>query len=239
MTDSLHRLLEVQDQDTLGDQLRHRREHHPLRAELAEVDAGVQRAEHTRDEAVRERDEILRRQADLESEAQTTQLRLAALESRLYSAEVSAARDLQAMAAEADSLRSRVAGLEDDILLAMEEAEPVQAQVAEAETTLDRLRSRREELGRELAAAEAEIRAEESAHAATRAELARTVPEDLLARYERLRARLGGVAVAALTNGMCGGCHLRLPATELDRIRKAPPDAVLVCEQCGRILVRP
>jgi predicted nucleic acid-binding Zn-ribbon protein len=24
---------------------------------------------------------------------------------------------------------------------------------------------------------------------------------------------------------------------ELDRVRKAPPDAVITCEQCGRILV--
>jgi len=25
---------------------------------------------------------------------------------------------------------------------------------------------------------------------------------------------------------------------EVDRIRKAPPDAVITCDQCGRILVR-
>ena len=35
----------------------------------------------------------------------------------------------------------------------------------------------------------------------------------------------------------CSGCHLTLPATEIDRIKKAPPDAFFTCDQCGRILV--
>jgi predicted nucleic acid-binding Zn-ribbon protein len=29
-----------------------------------------------------------------------------------------------------------------------------------------------------------------------------------------------------------------LPSTELDRLRKGPPDALVFCDQCGRILVR-
>ncbi len=65
-----------------------------------------------------------------------------------------------------------------------------------------------------------------------------TCDDDLLARYEQLRAKLGGTGAARLVGGSCSGCHLALPAMELDRVRKAPPDAVITCEQCGRILVR-
>jgi predicted nucleic acid-binding Zn-ribbon protein len=43
--------------------------------------------------------------------------------------------------------------------------------------------------------------------------------------------------VARLAGARCGGCHLTLPATELDGIRRAPPDTVSRCEQCNRILV--
>ena len=43
---------------------------------------------------------------------------------------------------------------------------------------------------------------------------------------------------ARLVGGSCSGCHLVLPSMEVDRIRKAPPDAVITCDQCGRILVR-
>ena len=68
--------------------------------------------------------------------------------------------------------------------------------------------------------------------------LAAEVPPDLIARYEQLRTKLGGTGAARLVGGSCGGCHLQLPAMELDRVKKAPPDAIIYCDQCGRILVR-
>ncbi|MDQ1445435.1 MAG: C4-type zinc ribbon domain, partial [Acidimicrobiaceae bacterium] len=43
---------------------------------------------------------------------------------------------------------------------------------------------------------------------------------------------------AKLVGSNCSGCHLSLPATELDRIRHGSPDQVVFCDQCGRILVR-
>ena len=39
-------------------------------------------------------------------------------------------------------------------------------------------------------------------------------------------------------NGRCSGCHLALPATEIDRIKREAPDTIVLCDQCGRILVR-
>jgi len=239
MTDPLHLLLQVQDQDTLADQLRHRRENHPIRSELSALRTELQTAERRREEVQAQQDSILSRQADLESEAGAISSRLQSIEARMYSGDVSASRDLQAMAGEADSLRSRLGTLEDSILEAMEEAEPVGRDLAEAAEAVRRLQARALELGAELARAEAEIRTEETVHAEERSRLAQALPGDLLDRYERLRSRLGGVAVAPLANGMCGGCHLSLPATELDRIRRTDPDVVITCEQCGRILVRP
>ena len=239
MSDALHRLVEVQDQDTQGDQLRHRRETHPLRAEVAE--AQRRRAElDGRLGQERERLEALvARQTQLEAEVAAAGSRLQGIERRMYSGEVGAARDLQAMAEEVDGLRSRIGRVEDVVLEVMEEREPVEALVGELEAELAAVDDRLGHLQSDLRAAEAELAREEADHTARRAELAGTVPTDLLVRYERLRQRLGGVGVAPLVNGSCGGCHLTLSATELERVRRAPADAVLTCEQCGRILVRP
>ncbi|HMC51585.1 MAG TPA: C4-type zinc ribbon domain-containing protein, partial [Acidimicrobiales bacterium] len=85
---------------------------------------------------------------------------------------------------------------------------------------------------------EASIDAEVATEREARAALAAALPADLSAQYDRLRGRLGGIGAARLANGACTGCHLTLSAIELDRMRRAPPDAVLHCEQCGRILVR-
>ena len=70
-----------------------------------------------------------------------------------------------------------------------------------------------------------------------RAEAAAPIPPELLATYDRLRARLDGVAVARLVGNHCDGCHLTLPAMELDRIRHLARARWSTCEQCGRILV--
>jgi predicted nucleic acid-binding Zn-ribbon protein len=238
MSDALHRLLEVQDLDTQGDQLRHRRQSHPLRAELTAAQAQRQEVE-SRLAGERARLEALAaRQADLEAEVTAGRSRLEAIERRMYSGEVGAARDLQAMAEEVDGLRGRISRLEDLILEVMEEREPVESLVGQLSAELAAVADRQAHIEVDLHAAESELAAEEAEHAGRRRELAATVPADLLERYERLRKRLGGVGVARLVSGSCGGCHLTLPATELDRLRKAAPDAVVTCEQCGRILVR-
>ena len=56
--------------------------------------------------------------------------------------------------------------------------------------------------------------------------------------YEKLRASSGGVGAAALHRGRCEGCHLQLNTTDLNRLRDAPDDDVVRCEECRRILIR-
>jgi len=58
-----------------------------------------------------------------------------------------------------------------------------------------------------------------------------------IARYDRLRARLGGVAVARLDGSRCGGCHLDLSTSELEEVRAVGPGVLADCPQCGRMLV--
>ena len=62
-------------------------------------------------------------------------------------------------------------------------------------------------------------------------------PADLLALYDKMRGQ-HGVGAAALRGGRCEGCHLSLNTVGLARIRAAPPDEVLRCEECRRILIR-
>ncbi|MGI9007232.1 MAG: zinc ribbon domain-containing protein [Streptosporangiaceae bacterium] len=53
-----------------------------------------------------------------------------------------------------------------------------------------------------------------------------------------MRAQHGGVGAAALHQRRCQGCHLTLNTVDVNTIRAAPPDEVLRCEECRRILVR-
>ncbi|HEY2429301.1 MAG TPA: C4-type zinc ribbon domain-containing protein [Acidimicrobiales bacterium] len=156
----------------------------------------------------------------------------------MRSGAVTASRDLQAMADQLGALKRRQGTQEDAELEIMEALEPIEERLAALHDRWTVLDHERTELEAAVAAAEAVIDADLTATTAARADAAAAVAPELLATYERLRQRLGGVGAAPLVGSSCGGCHLTLSASELDHIRRLPADAVVTCEQCGRILVR-
>ena len=236
-TDDLQALLDLQHTDTHADQLNHRRETLPERAALVDIDHRIGLADVALAKAVSARDLVAEKQQDLEADLASSEDRAAAVSRRLYSGEVSASRELQAMAADVETLKARSSELEDSILEVLEELEPLDKQVSETETALAALRSERQAAAVALAAAESVLDSELAEVESERAEIAPRVPDSLLRTYEQLRARLGGVGVASLVGSRCDGCHLTLPATELDRIRHLPAGEMVSCDQCGRILV--
>ena len=235
---ALASLLQVQDHDTRLDQLRHRRQNLPEKAELAELQKRRAAIEATRNEVAVRRDEVAERQAKAEADIAVAEKRVAEIDTRMRSGAVSASRELQAMQGEIDSIRERVSTLEDAALEAMDEREPLDAEIDGYDTQLAAIDEHAVELRQRIATAEAEVDAELESEQSARAEAAAQVPDDLTKTYENLRTRLGGIGAARLDGNRCSGCHLTLPATELDRIRHADANALVYCEQCGRILVR-
>lgn len=231
-------LLRVQEHDTTVDQLRHRRQNLPEVAALRAVEdelAGIEK--QLGDVATRAAD-AARAQRRLEDELALVEAKIAELDGRLYSGAVTVPRELQAMQAEGETLRARRSALEDQVLEAMGEREPLDAEVAALEGRRAQLDAEGTRLRAAVAEAQAAVDRDLAAELDARSGAAAGIPPDLSSLYERLRARLDGVAAAPLVNGRCGGCHLALSATEVDRIRKEPPDSLLRCEQCERILVR-
>lgn len=234
-----HDLLQVQEHDTAVDRLRHRRDHLPELAELRVTEDELSRLEATLADVEATAVEAARTQRRLEGELSLLESKLTDLNAKLYSGVVSAARELQAMQHEAATMRERRAALEDEVLEAMGEHETIDEQLAGLRARRDDLDARGAALRAAVAEAQAEVDRELAVESAARAEAAAAIPADVASLYEQLRAHLGGVAAAPLVNGRCGGCHLALPATELDRMRKEPADSLVRCEQCERILVRP
>jgi predicted nucleic acid-binding Zn-ribbon protein len=73
--------------------------------------------------------------------------------------------------------------------------------------------------------------------ATSRTPLVADLPADLVALYERTRESTG-MGAALLRGGRCGSCRLELSGSERSRVRSAPADEVVRCEECQRILVR-
>jgi predicted nucleic acid-binding Zn-ribbon protein len=70
---------------------------------------------------------------------------------------------------------------------------------------------------------------------AERDALTPALDEELLELYEDLRSAKKGVGAARLVDGVCQGCHQKLSAMELDRIRRT--EGIRRCEYCRRILI--
>lgn len=231
------RLLDLQQLDTRLAQLDHRAAALPQLAQLATTADQRDRAGE---------DEILARvalqdseRAIAKAEADVEQVRTRAARDRArLDAGSGPAKELQGLQHELESLARRQGELEDVELELMEQGEALRAELerfsAEVakldERVADLTRQRDEELGR--------IAAEHDEVGAQRENVAAGVGPDLLALYERLRDQRGGIGAAALQHKRCTGCGLELNASDLSRIKAAPEDEVLRCEECGRILVR-
>jgi uncharacterized protein len=231
-------LLAVQDLDTSIAQHEHRKAALPERRQLEALNAQAVRVRRRVAELSAQSDEILVRLGHLEEQSAAVIARRKALEDRLYGARGAAGRDLRAIESEVAQLAGRLDQLEDDELVILEEQEPVDQELGRCASELAQLADAVAALNVTVGEADLTIDGELAQLAAARRTEAARLPEALARRYEDLRSRLGGIGAARLVGDQCGGCHLSLPSVEIDRIRRQSPDAVVTCEQCGRILVR-
>lgn len=233
--DQLH-LLDLQHVDTVIDQLTHRRRTLP---ELAEIERLTVDQRRQRDDVVRAETEVsdlTREQRKLESDVD--QVRSRAERDRQRMAVSTSGKEAESLQHEVVSLARRQSDLEDQVLELMEQLEGAATRLAEAagglatsETAYDTAVAGRDG---QFQLIDADLAAQQQARAAAAGEL----PAALLAHYEAIRASSRGTGAARLYRRRCEGCHLELSGGDLQRVRSAPADEVLHCEECGRILVR-
>jgi hypothetical protein len=231
------RLLEVQAHDNKLHQLAHRERTLPehttvatLQARLAEVEAALVTARTTADDL---------RRAVNKAEADVEQVRQRVIRNRArLDAGQGPAKELTAMQHELDNLAVRQSVLEDAELEVMERQEAadaalvtVQAEYEQVTAEVDAARQARDAL---LEGIRAEMDTENQA----RQSAAAGIPAPLLALYEKVRAHSHGVGAARLYQRRCEGCNMQMTPNDLQKIKIAPMDEVVRCQECMRILVR-
>ena len=233
------RLLRVQQLDTEIRRLQRRRANLPEqqalddRGELFDKVAAEHHA--ARDELVA----VDRRQKRLEHDVSALDSRRKAEESRMYSGAIVTEREVAALRSELSSLKSRKRDLEDELLDAMERHEDLTATTKTLESRQQELRDEVAPLEQARDAAASEIDAELADQQQLRDETAAPLSAEIMTRYDRLRARKDGVALAELRDGTCQGCHIRLTAGELEEGHEIGELGLARCVQCGRLLVEP
>ena len=231
-------LLTLQTHDSAADRLRHRRTTLPERGELEARRAALAELDVRRLETIERRDAELREERRLDDEVRSLEERAKAVDTKMYSGTVSSPKELQAMQADIDQLRRLAREREDEELDVLVRREALDVEVAELEAAQAAVAAEIETLAAAIADQEREIDAELGVEESARAALASTIAEGTLRLYEQIRGGNRGVGAARLVGMNCQACHLGLPATEVDRIRHLPADALARCEHCGAILVR-
>ncbi len=143
-----------------------------------------------------------------------------------------------------DAVPREVALLETNKGALEEELRTVVAQITQDSTALRQAEelaaTHQEETRRATAALLGQIAAlEEELRVAQdeRTALAAGIKAVLLQEYERIFSRRGGVAVVALANETCQGCHMHLPPQMCLELQRSP--RLTFCPHCHRILFAP
>lgn len=232
------RLLDLQELDTALDRLRHRRAN---LAEQARVDELATRSRVLVDRVTAlqvEVADVTLEQRKADQDVERVRDRAAKDATLLDSGTILDPKQLTHLQSEIASLSRRQSELEDVEIEIMERLE-------QAEHRLRDLLIDKEALDAELAQAQssrdaalAELAVGEADLLADRESLAATIDTKLREFYEKLRGEYSGVGAARLSRGRCEGCQIELTPVDISRIREAPQDEVLRCEECRRILIR-
>ncbi len=226
----IDQLAALQTIDTTLDADRHR--YAELQTALQEPEA-LRAGRAARDQAVTNAEHWRRERRQRESAVVDQQARIKAQEKQLYGGKGRDAREQVALQQNVDMLKRQLARMEEGAFEAILELEQAENNLQRAEETL-RLQAaawqqQERELQSERAALIANARQTKSQREATAGKLS----PDQLRRYEDLRQKHSGLAVARVQAGNCGGCGASLPTAVR---QQAHGDALTPCPICGRLL---
>ncbi|HEY4281883.1 MAG TPA: C4-type zinc ribbon domain-containing protein [Chthoniobacterales bacterium] len=169
---------------------------------------------------------------NLELDVGTRQQSIARLRTQQY--ETRKNDEFQAIGHEIQRYEKEIVTIEDRELELMDQADRLKLEVAEedkkatgAKESVSRQLKDLEEKSKTLEARLAELKKE-------RENLAGTIDEDLLDRFDRLFASKGDAAVVALEHDVCTGCHMKVTTATANFVKVGKE--IVNCEQCGRIL---
>ena len=229
------RLLDLQAVDTALAQLAHRRRSLP---ELAELEAVAREISALEDERVRAQvavDDLDRDISRFEKDIEQVRTRKDRDQKRLEAG--GALREIEGLQHELATLNRRQSELEDAELELMEQRETAEAALNEVKGRLAEAMERRTAAETRRDEAYSDIAKEEEFKQSSRGPLVADLPADLVTLYDKIRTD-SGLGAALVRSGRCGGCRIELYGADLARVKAAPADEVVRCEECRRIMVR-
>jgi predicted nucleic acid-binding Zn-ribbon protein len=228
-------LLELQALDTKLAQLDHRAKSLPEIAELAALTKQADVLKLTLAEQKGALEDIRLELTRIEADVKVVESRIARDSERLQVS--SSVKDVAGLEHELTALKKRLDDLEEIELTVMERLETAEAGAATTADELNAVARNVEDVASARDVALASITQERAEAAAARGAIESRLPADLLALYEKQRSRYG-TGASLLRGGVSLASGVKLLEDEMQKIRAAAPDDVLICPSSDAILVR-
>lgn len=230
MLDVIEKLLILQDRD---------RKLRRVETELAHIEPERQSLKGKSSTAQAELEQAKQRVKQIESDRKRLELEVEAKKTQIerYANQQLQTRkneEYRALAHEIETCKADIHKIEDQEIELMERAEKAQKDVASCTRTFDAAKKLADEQITQLGAREQNLKKELAELKSNREELAAVVDDGVRTRYERLFKNKGENVVVGVNHGVCGGCHMKLPAQVL--VASQAGQEVVACTNCGRIL---
>ena len=230
MFDTIEKLLILQDRDKQVRRVHTQLDHiEPERQVLQTRVAGAQSGlDHARQRVK----ELESRRKDLELEVQAKKQMIERYANQQLQTRKN--EEYRALAHEIEMCKEAIVKIEDQEIVLMEQGEAAQKEVVACSRTATAAKALLDDQVTQLNAREQNLRKELTELEANREELAGAVDVAARARYDRLIKSKGENVVVGVQHGVCGGCHMRLPAQIL--VTCQAQQELVACINCGRIL---
>jgi predicted nucleic acid-binding Zn-ribbon protein len=177
-------------------------------------------------------EELSHGQRSAEWEIDDLVTKLKANEETLFSGRIKNPKELTNLQHEVDALKAKRDQLEEKALEIMDQVELCEASVARISSQLGTLKAEWQHQQQQLSKDLEQVKAILSDLRHKRQLLLSEIDPQAIEFYQELRKEKG-TAVARVEQGICCGCRISLPTTELQRARSG---TLVQCGSCGRIL---
>jgi uncharacterized protein len=147
-----------------------------------------------------------------------------------------AAKELEQMLKKMDLLAEEKKKLEDITITLMESVEEQEESLNKTESELSELEINLRELKEKLSAELLEYNTELAELEQKRNRMAEEVEPKELERYTMLSQKHQGRPLAMVENDICGACRVFISSALRGKLYN--PDAIVYCENCGRLLIK-
>ncbi len=231
--DIIDRLLRIQEQDLQITDKERELEALPQRGKEMESQLDSYRAAIAAAEADRKAAQLEVSQIELDIEDHRQKL----LRLREQQMALKTNREFRAMEEEIAVAQLKIEQQETRLLESMEKVDTLGSEIADRKTALSQAAETLEKEKAALASRASELERELEDLRHQRKTIAETVPASWLTAYDRLFQGKRDSVLVSVENGICGGCHMKLPPAVSHAARRA--DSWVACDFCGRMLYLP